>query len=87
MQTVKCRLPHTRARISERRDLRAGGCGIGAFKGPLVLRCALPSCHWRCQPAQGLKVFTAQTLPACDEPFDEGAGKSAGFSLHAEVAA
>jgi hypothetical protein len=32
-------------------------------------------------------VFTLQTLPASDEPFDDGAGKVAGFSLHAGVAA
>lgn len=38
-------------------------------------------------PQQGRKVFTLQTLPACDEPFDEGVGKVAGFSLHAGVAA
>jgi hypothetical protein len=31
-------------------------------------------------------VFTLQTLPACD-PFDDGVGKVAGFSLHAGVAA
>jgi hypothetical protein len=38
-------------------------------------------------PQQGRKVFTLQTLPACDEPFDDGLGKVAGFSLHAGVAA
>jgi hypothetical protein len=38
-------------------------------------------------PQQGRKVFTLQTLPACDEPFDDGVGKAAGFSLHAGVAA
>jgi hypothetical protein len=38
-------------------------------------------------PQQGRKVFTLQTLPACDESFDDGAGKVAGFSLHAGVAA
>jgi hypothetical protein len=38
-------------------------------------------------PQQGRKVFTLQTLPACDEPFDAGVGKVAGFSLHAGVAA
>ena len=32
-------------------------------------------------PQQGRKVFTLQTLPACDEPFDDGVGKAAGFSL------
>ena len=35
----------------------------------------------------GRKVFTLQTLPACDEPFDDEVGKVAGFSLHAGVAA
>ncbi len=35
-------------------------------------------------PQQGRKVFTLQTLPACDEPFDDGVGKVAGFSLPAE---
>ncbi|EAR22694.1 putative transposase [Nitrococcus mobilis Nb-231] len=38
-------------------------------------------------PQQGRKVFTLQTLPACEEPFDAGVGKVAGFSLHAGVAA
>ena len=38
-------------------------------------------------PQQGHKVFTLQTLPASDEPFDAGVGKVAGFSLHAGVAA
>jgi hypothetical protein len=38
-------------------------------------------------PPQGRKVFTLQTLPAGDDPFDVGAGKVAGFSLHAGVAA
>lgn len=41
-------------------------------------------------PQHGRKVFTLQTLqtlPACDEPFDDGVGKVAGFSLHAGVAA
>jgi hypothetical protein len=37
-------------------------------------------------PPQGHKVFTLQTLPANDEPFDDGVGKVAGFSLHAGVA-
>lgn len=41
----------------------------------------------RCRAAARGKVFTLQTLPACDEPFDEGVGKVAGFSLHAGVAA
>lgn len=38
-------------------------------------------------PQQGRKVFTLQTLPGSDEPFDDGVGKVAGFSLHAGVAA
>ena len=38
-------------------------------------------------PQAGRKVFTLQTLPGSDEPFDDGAGKVAGFSLHAGVAA
>jgi hypothetical protein len=38
-------------------------------------------------PQQGRKVFTLQTLPACDQPIDDGVGKVAGFSLHAGVAA
>ena len=38
-------------------------------------------------PQVGRKVFTLQTLPACDEPFDDRVGKVAGFSLHAGVAA
>ena len=32
---------------------------------------------------QGRKVLTLQTLPACDEPFDDGVGQAVGFSLHA----
>lgn len=37
----------------------------------------------------GRKVFTLQTLPACEpeEPFGDTVGKVAGFSLHAGVAA
>ena len=38
-------------------------------------------------PQQGRKVFTLQTLPASNEPFDDAVGKVAGFSLHAGVAA
>ena len=38
-------------------------------------------------PQQGRKVFTLQTLPACDEPFNDGVGKVAGFSLHAGIVA
>jgi hypothetical protein len=37
-------------------------------------------------PQAGRKVFTLQTLLASDEPFDDGVGKVAGFSLHAGVA-
>jgi hypothetical protein len=38
-------------------------------------------------PQAGRKVFSLQTLPARDEPFDDGVGKVAGFSPHAGVAA
>ena len=38
-------------------------------------------------PQAGRKVFTLQTLPACDESFVESVGQGAGFSLHAGVAA
>ena len=40
-------------------------------------------------PQQGRKVFTLQTLPACDpeEQFGDSPGNVAGFSLHAGVAA
>ncbi len=38
-------------------------------------------------PQAGRKVFTLQTLPACDESFDDQVGKVAGFSLHAGVVA
>jgi hypothetical protein len=38
-------------------------------------------------PQAGRKVFPLQLLPASDEPVDGGAGKVAGFSLHAGVAA
>ena len=38
-------------------------------------------------PQRDRKVFTPQTLPACDESFDDGVGMVAGFSLHAGVAA
>jgi hypothetical protein len=38
-------------------------------------------------PQQGRKVITLQALPACDELFDDGVDKVAGFSLHAGVAA
>lgn len=32
-------------------------------------------------------MFTQQTLPACDELYDDRVGKVVGFSLHAGVAA
>ncbi|WP_337242242.1 transposase, partial [Escherichia coli] len=35
----------------------------------------------------GRKVFTLQTLPTSGDPFGDGIGKVAGFSLHAGVAA
>jgi hypothetical protein len=38
-------------------------------------------------PQQGRKVYTLQTVPASDEPYDTGVGQVAGFSLHAGVAA
>ena len=38
-------------------------------------------------PQAGRKVFTLQTLPGSGEPFDDGIGEVAGFSLHAGVAA
>jgi hypothetical protein len=40
-------------------------------------------------PHAGRKVFTLQTLPACEpeEPFGDTVGKVAGCSLHAGVAA
>jgi hypothetical protein len=38
-------------------------------------------------PQQGRKVFTLQTLPGIEEPFNGCAGQAAGFSLHAGVAA
>ena len=39
-------------------------------------------------PQAGRKVFTLQTLPASQEPFDDPVvGQVAGFSLHAGVAA
>jgi hypothetical protein len=36
-------------------------------------------------PQAGRKVFTLQTLAACDESFDDEVGKVAGFSLHATL--
>ena len=38
-------------------------------------------------PHAGRELFALQTLPDCNEPFDVAAGKVAGFSLHAGVAA
>lgn len=40
-------------------------------------------------PQQGRRVFTLQTLPACDpeDQFGDSPGNVAGFSLHASVAA
>ena len=38
-------------------------------------------------PQAGRKVFTLQTLPASEEPFDGPVGQVAGFSLHAGAAA
>jgi hypothetical protein len=38
-------------------------------------------------PQAGRKVFTLQTLPASEEPFDDPVGQVSGFSLHAGVAA
>jgi len=37
-------------------------------------------------PQAGRKVFTLQTLPACEESLDDGVSKVADFSLHAGVA-
>jgi hypothetical protein len=56
--------------------------------GPLVQRLG-SSITYRIAvgPQAGRKTFTLQTLPARDEPFDEGVGEVAGFSLHAGVAA
>lgn len=36
------------------------------------------TCRIAIWPQAGRKVFTLQTLPACDEPFDDGVGKVAG---------
>jgi hypothetical protein len=39
-------------------------------------------------PQAGRKVFTLQTLPACEpDDYADTAGKASGFSLHAGVAA
>jgi hypothetical protein len=39
------------------------------------------SITWRIAtgPQQGRMVFTLQTLPACNDPFDDGVGKVAGL--------
>ena len=61
---------------------RAHG-GVGpALRGATTYRIAVG-------PQAGRKVFTLQTLPACDpeEQYSDTAGKMAGFSLHAGVAA
>jgi hypothetical protein len=47
----------------------------------------LPHCRIAVGPQAGRKVFTLQTLPACDESFSDQVGKAAGSSLHAGVAA
>jgi hypothetical protein len=43
--------------------------------------------HIALGPQAGRKVFTRQTLPACDEPFDDRVEKVAGVSLQVGVAA
>ena len=62
--------------------------GDGIEAGPME-RFLGPSITYRIAvgPQQGRKVSTLQTLPAFDEPFDDGVGKVAGFFLHAGVAA
>jgi len=56
--------------------------------GPLVqLQGASITYRVAVGPQQGRKVFTLQTLPASDDAFEGGAGKVAGFSLHAGVVA
>jgi hypothetical protein len=37
-----------------------------------------PTHHIAVGPQQGSKVFTLQTRPPCDQPFDDGVGKVAG---------
>lgn len=39
------------------------------------------TCRIAVGPHQVRKVFAMQTLPGCEEPFDHGVGKLAGFSL------
>ena len=60
---------------------RAHG-GVGpAFRGATTYRIAVG-------PQAGRKVFTMQTLPACEpDDYADTAGKASGFSLHAGVAA
>ena len=43
------------------------------------------TCRIAIDPPRGRRVFTLQTLPACEETFDNEVGKVAGFSLHAGV--
>ena len=87
-------LAHRIGRYLERRGLverDAQNCYLAGDEleaGPMgqLLGCSI-SYRIAVGPQQGRKVFTLQTLPACDEPFDDGVGKVAGFSLHAGVAA
>ncbi len=60
----------------------AHGCVGPALRGTTTYRIAMG-------PQAGRKVFTLQTLPACDpeEQYSDTAGKIDGFSLHAGVAA
>ena len=69
---------------------------VGRFleRQGLIERVALPppsmgSYRIAVGPHQGRKVFTLQTLPACDpdDPLADTVGKTAGFPLHAGVAA
>lgn len=47
------------------------------------------TCRIAVGPHQGRKVFTLKTLPACDpdDPLADAVGRTAGFPLHAGVAA
>ena len=54
--------------------------------GPIVqLLGSSITCRIAVGPQQGRKVFTLQTLPGCDEPFDGGVGKVAGFYSAVQV--
>ncbi len=64
----------------------AAGDAVEAGPMDQLLGCAI-TYRIAVGPHQGRKVFTLQTLPAYDEPFDDGVGKAAAFSLHAGVAA